>query len=789
MATTNNITVTGSSPTTSATIPSILAGSQQTNIVTSGTQSSIQTPDTSAEIAVQVTGLGGGAAPDTSTDLGLNGESAVYTLFFNSPRLGILKQTVTTADAVQSFKVNKGARDTGTTQEQLQKSVSAVKRDTATSADAAAKNISKTTQTDTVSRVDQIYLKPNKGIADQATKSDQIKLSISKIFFEQKYTSDQFTRTVAYNRVFTDLVDATDDFLGLANIDDDQTARVGKNLFDYAYTSTIDIKSVSFGSNKSDVTTAQDQKYLATNKIAQDQVIRSDLATLSLGKNLQDTSTTSELSTKRIGKINLDLASSSDQATKSILKINADISTAIDEKQVVVTKVFTDTFTKQDLVTTTWSAIRIFTDQTASIDLAKFSVQAQKQDQTTSADIYYINVGKSFLDQTTSLDLTTTQVNFIRLFTDVVDATDDFLGEANVDDDQVARIGKVLIDYPVTADNYIVFNAAKVLSDQTQTLDSPAFTTTKPFADSFQKSDQTSLTITKPFIDQSISIDTAIISVSKPFTDLVFSSDLDTKTINKISVDLLQSTDAITAFNINKNIIDYVNTLDVFSVSGSASRPSDVAQIQDPVALQTTKVIADQTATLDQQYAFINKTTEDTLAVKNADTVRSDFSKVSTDTTTSTDIPVIKPSIIKSDAVGISDSAIQLLANYIRNFSDIVDATDDFYGQANVDDDQTARVEKNVVEYAQTTDTKSFYFTSTKQDIATSTDNSYKRTGKLVADIAQTSDVLTFQKTTDRSVTDLQNVSDSVYLNWQDYCERNIFEPTYVGQQQFLSYN
>jgi hypothetical protein len=1054
MATTNNITVTGSSLTTSGTTPVVTAQSQQPNIATGLAQPVIQTTGFDESINVQITGLGGGAAPDTSTNVGLNGETVVYTLFFNYPRLSIL-QKATTADAIQSFRVGKTLKHDATTQEQLQKYLGVtILPDTARHTDVPAKEVKKQLA-HTFLKSDKVELTLNKAVEDPVLKSDQTKISVNKVLKHDATTSEQFARTVAYNRIFTDTVDATDDFFGEANIDDDQTARVNKVVVDSA-TST-DVKTAAISKVvEPDTASTQDQKTLLVNKGIAINAIHADQASLANTKILADTSTTLDTARKNTGKTLAHNFTRTEEVRNRVQKGAVDTAVSTEQKRVEVSKVLRDTVTKQDTVTTVWSVIRDFTENKNTQDLARFAIRPVKFDQSTATDTPYITVNKAFVETKIASDTVSTQVDYNRSFFDVIDATDDFFGNANVDDDQVARVGKVVAEYATTYDP-IQFSAAKIFQDTAQVQDTPDITTTKVFLDTFAKSDQVRLAsekalleakfisdvnnkrlgknfveivastevvgklinkvpnrypadgdfaladdgmtyiyvaknildsnaatdtkylelskifsesntildtsaitttkavreivvksdvnyidISKPVIDTVLQIDITSVELTKPFYETVVKSDYQTANIGKIVEDTVTMSDLIIVSSllrktledsvdatddffgtanldddqvarVGKYVTDYANTVEALEFS-SVKSVIDITSLQNPIAIQTTKpftdsfvksdvnyieiskvslenvsttdnayrdiskvavdaaistdsrtivldkTAADITVVLDTAPVFIignnltdtattidnktlvigkgvtessvstdtlsfsaakevldnilidnpvslqptkvfselntatdsnffntNKITED--IASNLETISKDTAKPFTDTATNTDSTPKTISVPKYDTTNVAE-VIQLVSSFNRDFTDFVDATDDFFGNANVDDDQIARIGKNPVNYATTVDVKQVAIAAVKADIATSMDTPYKRTGKsATTDTAIASDVFAFQKITNRALTEVRNVSDTVYINWQDYCEPDILDVRYVGQEQFFSYN
>ena len=80
-----------------------------------------------------------------------------------------------------------------------------------------------------------------KSLIDVIAQSEVLSQHIKPFKIDTATTIDAFSRVVYFRRTFEELVDATDDFYGVTNIDDDQTAFVEKRLID-ALTQTEEVK-------------------------------------------------------------------------------------------------------------------------------------------------------------------------------------------------------------------------------------------------------------------------------------------------------------------------------------------------------------------------------------------------------------------------------------------------------------------------------------------------------------------------------------------------------------------
>lgn len=787
MATTKNIYVTGSGLRATVSTPVINVGYQNNGVTTSITQYGVRASEPQdIEINVQGQNIGGGAAPDTSI---LIGDNIVYSKLFSYPQIAITGHVASIGDNYTSFAIGKGFSETKTISENLNVYLSTGKYDTAQSTDTALKQLSKTFS-ESVTRTDRVSLAPNKLIIDATASSDSYKASLEKIFFEQKYVSERVTLVANFKRQFIDTIDATDDFYGVSNIDDDQIANVNKVVVDYG--SLADTSSIYITTTKTDTTNTLDTSKLGLSKPFADSVSKSELFTLSASKLLVESLTLPDTDNKAVSKTSEDSFISIDENKFSVYKPFTETNNATDQSILSTGKVAAEAVAFQDTFSTLWSAARNILEDLASTDTLAAELRTEKFDQVSVTDIIQIVLVRlhAVIDTISHSDSNYTQVSYNRLVEELIDATDDFYGIANLDDDQIASVLKGAVDH-FSVQDILSVSASKVLPTQYATVpDSISNGLNKPILEQLANLDSTSFISGKYIYNESCQINSDIVNIaaSKYFTDSLINNDIFIKQVNTNRNDISITSDTIESFEVNKTKLDFSNTIDSISFNAK-STATDTAYLQNPIALNNTKQLLDTSTNSDTKYLQAYKTQIDLLNIKNADTVYSASAKVLGDVSVNTDTPKYTFSTTKSDSVGISETKIQLVTNYYRTYLDSIDATDDFYGEANVDDDQTARLGKNIVEYTPTLDIRSVHIGTVKQDTSTSTDTPYKQTKKITTDSFVASDVFSFNKVTDRDLADVRNVSDSVYINWQDYCEPNIFEPTYVGQERFLSYN
>ena len=148
-----------------------------------------------------------------------------------------------------------------------------------------------------------------------------------------------------------------------------------------------------------------------------------------------------------------------------------------------------------------------------------------------------------------------------------------------------------------------------------------------------------------------------------------------------------------------------------------------------------------------------------------------------------------------ADVVSVTDSHVFDVSKVL---ADSATATDDFLGEANVDDDQTIHFYKNAAETANTTEAANITFEKAVADNTTSvTDSLVSSFAKVAADTAsavdsaslETTSALSDSASTAESLTssfakvlaDTASSGDSGTLFMTDYCDISYFDSDYVG--------
>jgi len=594
------------------------------------------------------------------------------------------------------------------------------------------------------------------GTSENIVTTDLAIKLLNKNIIDLGYINEQLSLNT--KKILEDLIDATDDFYGLANIDDDQIASVQKILIDYliglsdlsyrtinksieiaAITNTLDKKLVEKvlqdNFNIPDIfsrlvnyirifTETQnitDQAILASIKILNNTISSQDVKIINFQKVLTDYLTgTTDYTSKNINKILLDQSTNAETINKLLNKIYLDQTLLAQQNTKLVAKVFNDKsnyiidtnskiYSKNTLDQTTNSDFNIklisktTQDQPITSDILKSASIKIFNNSISSQDINYILTSLQKLDNIQTISTFFTIVNFIKIFSDQVDATDDFYGLANIDDDQIASFQKVIIDQITLLDQFIrQVNFYRSLSDITSGITESSSKDINPnYRDQFNTSELNSKNISKITQDQTANSEQVKFTSTKILNDQLDATDdfyglanIDDDQIasfQKVLADYLTGTTEYTSKNINKILLDQSTNAEIINKL-------------------LNKIYLDQTLLAQQNTKLVEKVFNDKLNSL-IDTNSKIYSKNTLDQTTSSDlnIKVVQQNLVDiarsldnrlvSTSKSIVDQTqLQETINFLRvttvYYFDQVDATDDFYGLANIDDDQLASVGK-----------------------------------------------------------------------------------------------
>lgn len=574
--------------------------------------------------------------------------------------------------------------------------------------------------------VDEASFDFQKRLLDTSTVAEQAAKLFQTPKTDTTTASDSSFTVTDFQRVVSELVDATDDVLGEANIDDDQIATVGKVLVDYATltetfvaeSSTVLSDTFAYSDSAAllvqkpftepantiieQATLALDKLVLEAqatsevysvvlNKPLVDSIARSDTSSVLYEALKLDSTAASEFDSKLVEQLKLEQVAGSEEASKAIETVYSDTYAYSDEFRAQYAKVALDGVQQSDgyYIEYAKSVLEsLLLAEQVAVDFSKiFSDSALIQELVLTTTDWIRN----FVEQVLQQDLVTLVYNkqqnelistseqlvlvYEQLFTELVDATDDFYGEANIDDDQVAAVNKVALDYATLADLVITVT-------------------------DFQR------------------IPTEVVATSE---------------IRSFDAQTVYSDQTTNADQVGKLIDRYQTNADYFFESYVGS--------DDYIEPHWVRI-----SDVDSMQLWIQPGAADVVGMVES--------------------VIIFDSIHGIEEVGTTSEIITKALDY--NLSDLVDATDDFYGVANLDDDQIASVDKVLADYGTTGDsiTTKTEFDRQFADTANNTDQPSKQVSTVYSDTATNSEVFTLEAAFNRNILDQAASSDSVLLEY-----------------------
>ena len=417
----------------------------------------------------------------------------------------------------------------------------------------------------------------DKALQDQlAGISDVVVKNPTKGVAETANTSEQYVFNILAE--YRDQVAMTDDWLGAANIDDDEYAFVEKVLVDDVINSDDFSRVVDY--NRTYLETAVVAEYFA-------QLIKP----LKL-----DTTTTSDLKWFDVGA----------EYREAL--------TLVERFAVVVTKPLSDQFGYSDLVTL--QPNKGAADAVATSEQYAFGIEA--------------------------------------VYEELLDATDDILGQANTDDDEYADFTKVAQDFIATSE---VFSGeyTKPLYETLASSDSVAQLVETPRYETVTNSDQVGKAVGVLVLDNQYSVDYYFL---EGYVAALYATD-------------------VASFQVGPGFADSTTTSDYFDrVVDYKREPAETTTTADTWSSDFTRVVQLQLNGMQERLVFVASVVKTDVATTN-ETIDKVVEQPQSDQTTTSE---------------------QYMFAVAAVYSDQVTMTDDALGFANIDDDEYATVQKVVVD-------------------------------------------------------------------------------------------
>jgi hypothetical protein len=327
---------------------------------------------------------------------------------------------------------------------------------------------------------------------------------------------DTFSSATAYKRFFTSGAVCTDDYCQICP-DDDQTATFTKVVKDdYSIQETI---SKFYSTSRTDQAVNNDFLSLLLSKILLTQFSQTDESHRDILKVNNENLNSTEIVQKDYG---LNKLNSAGEFTELFVKLintnyNSQIQDSFDEIQKI-------DFNKRllsekestvfDSVTKVWEASRFLSSTFSYNDIiTNKNVNKGLETSFTSVDIETILSGKTLLTSNNLVeDTLDPNSNFFRLFTDHVDATDDF-NEVELDDDQTATFTKVLKDNSESSE-LILFNTSTVYNDLSLTSEEISNLSFKVLSSDFTSNDFPIINLDKSLFDSFTNFDQPVFNLT-----------------------------------------------------------------------------------------------------------------------------------------------------------------------------------------------------------------------------------------------------------------------------------
>jgi hypothetical protein len=493
---------------------------------------------------------------------------------------------------------------------------------------------------------------------DVTNSSDTSKTLIGLNKLDSVYitSTDSFSRFVAFERNFQDIVTATDDYYGLATVDDEQYATVEKTV-------TTDILTVSeqqyylFATTLINSTISLDSTLLTIKKLFSDtltiasteSIVREPVKNLQdtitsietkyfdFSKLLQDLTTSNDLPVYYVGKLLENQGTSSEFANFSFNKLSADSLANTEYKN------FNSTLLKQDNAIASDQFIRLVNYIRNYFDSANI----------TETSVITIGLNKQDIVNIVSADTFTKFVSFIRDFQDTVSVTDDYYGLATIDDDQYATIGKTLtLEVLKTTDTLETFaEYVRRLVDTGKNAETKTFLIRPLKSDSLISSE----------------IFSALRNFFRDYTDSNIATEIKELLVKTTKSDSIVSTDTLTYVKVTitvyvRNFTDSLITSETFSTLINYIR-----DYSDNSIITETKVF------------LIKPTKSDSLTSSESFSTLTSYIKAYSDTSIFTETKAFLIKSTNSDSILSTDTLTYVLAAYTGptiTLTDIIRSTD-----------------------------------------------------------------------------------------------------------------
>lgn len=361
-------------------------------------------------------------------------------------------------------------------------------------------------------------------------------------------------------------------------------------------------------------------------KVVEDSSLTSEEQKFDATKVLLDSYNTSEERKLLVTKVLEDISYVPDELKVFIGKVLLDSSLANEEFTASVEKIRSDNFSNVDLVTILWEVLREFSDNTTTSEETKFDATKILLDNSTSLDTPYKATTKVAMDIGAIDDLIKHVTWFRRTYSEHIYATDDVLGEANIDDDQTAQVIKGLIEPQTTDDiSYVDIHTRyrSVVDSVTDVVDleigrkmaddlsTMSMLVTKAlsniYIDNYYLFEENKIDVTKVLLDSSSIGSLVELNTTKDLRDAKSIIEVQYIDINKVpTVDTTTMSDSEPIHIVSKVLLESESISEVISKLLSSILPTDIYLASDTISKQFVRPAQDDTFGIQTDYALLH---------------------------------------------------------------------------------------------------------------------------------------------------------------------------------------
>jgi hypothetical protein len=331
---------------------------------------------------------------------------------------------------------------------------------------------------DLIGKVDTLSFVYSKNLVELKNIYETPKFEYLKSVSESVVLDNPIVTTVTFNRQILDIVSPTDDFLGEANLDDDQVAYIGKNTV--SWIASAELRSLLLRTVKQDLVFYTDTYSSKTGKSLSDTLTKSDVVSNLVDKTIRSNYTADDIKTSFTTKVLQDTNNTVSLVQAAVGKQLYNLGQVDDATTVSAEKLLSSTFSNTDTLLFEWKAYTTFSNLVQKQDLLSSVFGKHTLDSGSTETIVSMQSTKNILQAPiASSDILSTVYSGARLFIDNI----------NYSQHLKVNISKIL-NTIYSINTAFSFSYAKPFSDVHYNTDSAVYKVKKRTQDSITGSDE-----------------------------------------------------------------------------------------------------------------------------------------------------------------------------------------------------------------------------------------------------------------------------------------------------------